>query len=79
MALSPNEVLDREPTLLKDFPNRYTFAKHLTEKALTKLRGNLPFAITRPSFIVCSVRDPAPGWTDTIAAAGVVVFTLGNG
>ena len=79
MALSPNDLLDREIDILGTFPNRYTFAKHLTEKALTKLHGNLPFAITRPSLIISCIRDPAPGWTDTLAAAGIVAFTLGNG
>jgi len=44
-----------------------------------KIRGDLPFAITRPSVVMSSVRDPCPGWIDTIAAAGVVVVTLGNG
>jgi len=44
-----------------------------------KRRGNIPFAITRPAIIISCIRDPAPGWNDTIAAAAVVIFTIGNG
>lgn len=79
MSWSPSEAAEKEKALLGTFPNTYTFTKHLVEKSLMKLRGNLPFAITRPSIVISSVRDPTPGWIDTFAAAGIVALTLGNG
>lgn len=43
----------------------------MAERTLKKLKpAHIPMLILRPSVIVASLRDPYPGWTDTLSAAG---------
>ena len=42
----------------------------MAEKSLIKNKGNINVVIWRPSIIACSNRQPTPGWTDSLAAAG---------
>lgn len=59
------------PQILGDYPNTYTFTKSMAEKTLKKIiPNNLPVVLLRPSIVVASIRDPYPGWTDTLSAAG---------
>mmetsp|Transcript_11189 Transcript_11189/g.7771 ORF Transcript_11189/g.7771 Transcript_11189/m.7771 type:complete len:80 (+) Transcript_11189:626-865(+) len=79
MNLSPDDALAYENTVKETFPSTYMFSKHLAEKALMKLRGDLPFCMTRPSNVINSYKDPIPGWMDSYSSAGIVVVTLANG
>ncbi len=42
----------------------------MAEKQLLKNKGDLNVCILRPSIIASSFRQPTPGWTDSLAAAG---------
>jgi hypothetical protein len=42
----------------------------MAEKQLIKNKGDLNVCILRPSIIASSYRQPTPGWTDSLAAAG---------
>ena len=70
MAMNPQEVEQQEKKLIGDFPNTYTFTKNLAEKSLFKKKGNLQCVLFRPSIIASSAREPFPGWTDSLSAAG---------
>ncbi len=35
--------------------------------------------IIRPSIIICSVKEPEPGWIDSLAAAGALLYGSGIG
>lgn len=78
--LSEPQVLEREePKILKkfNFPNTYTLTKNMAEQALQKNRGpNLRLSITRPAVVCSCIKYPFPGWTDSIAAGGAVVFSI---
>lgn len=65
--------------MIGDFPNTYTFSKNLAEKNLLKNHGNVRTVIVRPSVIACSDKEPFPGWTDSIAAAGGLTYLAGIG
>lgn len=39
----------------------------------------MPVVIVRPSIVVSSYREPAPGWIDSLAAAGAFVHAVGAG
>lgn len=77
------QTLDREePLILKrtGFPNTYTMTKNLAEQALKKnRRPDMPLIVSRPAIITTTVKYPFPGWTDSLAAAGGVVQTIGLG
>jgi len=57
--------------ILGPWPNTYTFTKSMAERTLRKRRPqNMPVVLLRPSIISGSIREPYPGWTDTLSAAG---------
>ncbi len=79
MKLDPEFVIENEKMLLGQYPNTYTFTKSMAERAIMKKRGSLPVSIVRPSIIISSYEEPVQGWTDTLAAGGVLVLALVNG
>ena len=79
MAMPTQQVADNQHKLIGNYPNTYTYAKSLTEKALAKRRGNLNLVISRPTIVAGALKDPFPGWTDTIAAAGGLTLMVGIG
>ena len=73
-------LLDRAAEkLMKPFPNTYTLTKHTAELKVVELNKTLelPLCIVRPSIIGASLREPVPGWIDTLSAAAAV-FTAGG-
>ena len=46
---------------------------------LIKHKGDLPITFVRPSIIGSSWRDPFPGWSDSVAAAGAFYLAIGLG
>lgn len=62
------------------YPNTYTFTKSLAEHLLLEMRGDrLPIAIIRPSIIGAALREPMPGWIDTLSASASMIFMVGMG
>lgn len=51
----------------------------MTEKAIVRKQGNLKVVICRPSIIASSIREPYPGWTDSMSAAGGITILGGLG
>ena len=51
----------------------------MAEKQLIKNKGDLNVCILRPSIIASSYRQPTPGWTDSLAAAGGLTMLAGLG
>ena len=71
-----------EPHILKKFgfPNTYTLTKNLAEQALLKnKRPDLRISISRPAGISACQKFPFPGWTDSIAAGGALIYCMGMG
>jgi len=76
----PVEQLEaRTPSLIGDFPNTYTFSKALGERILEKHRGDVPVTIVRPAIIGCALKDPFPGWIDSVSAAAALYLFGGIG
>ena len=59
---------------LGTFPNTYTLTKHISERKVLQLQAllELPLAVVRPAIIGASLREPVPGWIDTLSAAAAV-------
>jgi hypothetical protein len=73
MKLSVEEQERDLKKILGLWPNTYTFTKSMAERTLKKRRPlNLPVAIVRPAIISGAIREPIPGWTDTLSAAGAL-------
>lgn len=62
------------------FPNTYSLTKNLSEKYLERnRRPDLRVSISRPAIVTASEKYPFPGWTDSVAASGAIVYVLGRG
>ena len=66
-------------TYIGQYPNTYTYTKQLAEKSLFKKRGNVNVVLFRPSIIAGAYKDPFPGWTDSLSAAGGLSLLVGLG
>ena len=52
----------------------------MAERTLKKRRpAHLPVVLLRPSIIIGSLKEPFPGWIDTLSAAGGLSFAAGIG
>jgi nucleoside-diphosphate-sugar epimerase len=78
LKLDPEYVIANEKMLIGQYPNTYTFTKSMAERAIKAHRGNLPVSIVRPSVIISAHKEPVAGWTDTLAAGGVLVLVINN-
>jgi alcohol-forming fatty acyl-CoA reductase len=77
--MDPQYIIDNENALIGDYPNTYTWSKSMAERALLKKHGNLRVAIVRPSIVISSYQEPTPGWIDSLAAAGGIIFGATSG
>ncbi|KAM3137875.1 hypothetical protein pb186bvf_009956 [Paramecium bursaria] len=65
---------------LAKFPNTYTYTKNLAEQMLSQQRPpNMQITIIRPTIVGCSMRDPNPGWIDSLVGGAAVLFFAGIG
>jgi hypothetical protein len=71
--------MDHEKELIGSYPNTYTYTKSMAERSMKVRLGNLKCAIVRPSIIICANSEPVPGWIDSLAAAGGMVFSFTSG
>ena len=79
MEMDPLYIKENTKKIIGDWPNSYTFSKHLAEKYLYKHRGNINILIARPAVVIAAIDDPFKGWTDTASAGGNIIMTAGLG
>ena len=77
--MSPQNAEENIDQLLGEFHNTYMLTKHMAELHIEKYRGNVSVAINRPSMVCPSYKEPFPGWVDSVAAAGTVIFPTAMG
>lgn len=65
------------PELLGQHPNCYTFSKRLAETLVDEEKGRMPVVIVRPSIVTPSLKEPVPGWVDSLN--GPIGLTVGAG
>ncbi|XP_024944509.1 fatty acyl-CoA reductase 1 isoform X2 [Cephus cinctus] len=82
-VLSTVEHLDDDmlelmtPKLLGDQPNTYAFSKALSEDLVA--RSGLPIGVARPSIVVASWKEPAPGWVENMNGPTGLMIGAGKG
>jgi hypothetical protein len=79
MKMGPHVVDEREKQIIGSYPNTYTFTKAMAERSLKKNRGNMRIAVVRPSVIISCYDEPFVGWTDTVAGAGGLMYSIHAG
>ncbi|XP_064480324.1 putative fatty acyl-CoA reductase CG5065 isoform X1 [Ornithodoros turicata] len=75
-----NETLEAcQPKLLGQMPNTYTFTKGLAETLVQRESRGYPVAIVRPSIVVCSWKEPFPGWVDNFNGPTGLIVAVATG
>ncbi|XP_053971914.1 putative fatty acyl-CoA reductase CG5065 [Hylaeus volcanicus] len=70
-------LLAMTPKMLRGQPNTYAFSKALSEDLVQ--RCGLPAAITRPSIVGASWKEPAPGWIENMNGPTGLMIGAGKG
>ncbi|KAM3955063.1 fatty acyl-CoA reductase wat-like [Aphomia sociella] len=65
--------------LTKQWPNTYTYTKKVTEELIRLYGEDLPICIVRPTIVIGSYCEPAPGWLDKSNVFGASGVLLGIG
>ncbi|XP_008195701.1 fatty acyl-CoA reductase wat-like [Tribolium castaneum] len=55
-----------EQSILKKWPNVYTFTKSVAEDLIKREGKGLPLAIIRPAIVISSIEEPVAGWVDNL-------------
>jgi glycerol-3-phosphate O-acyltransferase/nucleoside-diphosphate-sugar epimerase len=81
MAKHKSQIDSFSDKLLRKFnyPNTYTFTKAISEHILALRRGNMPIFFVRPTIVGATLKEPFPGWVDSVAAVGAVILYVGVG
>ncbi|XP_060532881.1 putative fatty acyl-CoA reductase CG5065 [Cylas formicarius] len=75
-----NELLKMlTPKLIRNYPNTYAFTKCLTEQLVSEYSIKLPIAVTRPSIVIASWKEPFPGWVDNLNGPTGILIGAGKG
>ncbi|XP_055612311.1 fatty acyl-CoA reductase wat-like [Uranotaenia lowii] len=77
--LTPSEIKQITPHILRGLPNTYTFSKKCAELMVQEEFGDLPFGIFRPPIISSSYQDPVVGWTNNLNGFGAFVSGIYTG
>ncbi|XP_017856195.1 PREDICTED: putative fatty acyl-CoA reductase CG5065 [Drosophila arizonae] len=67
------------PTLIKGYPNTYTYTKVLAENVVQQDAKKLPVTIFRPGIVITSYREPVTGWIDNMYGPCGVIVGIGSG
>ena len=69
----------RNHALMRGWHDIYTYTKALGEEVVSRMRGDLPVAIIRPSIIESSLEEPSPGWLAGLRMADPIIIGFGKG
>ncbi|XP_045770546.1 fatty acyl-CoA reductase 1-like [Maniola jurtina] len=67
------------PKFLGEMANTYVLCKQLAEHVVYEQRGKLPVVIIRPSIVLASVKEPAPGWIENFNGPVGLIVASGKG
>ncbi|XP_046611797.1 fatty acyl-CoA reductase wat-like isoform X1 [Neodiprion virginianus] len=77
--MSEGDMESFTKSVLKGWPNTYTFTKAIGEGVVAEFAGELPFAVFRPSIVINSYEEPMPGWISGIAGFPAITCASGLG
>ncbi|XP_012144427.1 putative fatty acyl-CoA reductase CG5065 isoform X2 [Megachile rotundata] len=75
--MSEEALEEMKPKILQGLPNTYTLSKALSEDLVR--RSGLPAGIARPSIVIASWKEPAPGWVDNVNGPTGLMVGAGKG
>ncbi|XP_022827109.1 fatty acyl-CoA reductase wat-like [Spodoptera litura] len=80
-TMEEERINDIATSMIKSWPNTYTFTKAVAESLVKDMGKDLPICVVRPAIVVATMREPTPGWLDMscIYGASGFLFALGLG
>ncbi|KAJ1521680.1 hypothetical protein ONE63_003323 [Megalurothrips usitatus] len=76
---SSAEIQAMAPSLMGSHPNTYTFTKQLAEALVDEYNTKMPLSIARPSIVTAALREPVPGWVDSLNGPTGILIASGKG
>ncbi|KAK4764251.1 hypothetical protein SAY87_013689 [Trapa incisa] len=61
------------------WPNTYVFTKAMGEMLVGQLKGDLSVAISRPTVVISTYKEPFPGWIEGVRTIDSVLVGYGKG
>ncbi|CAH1170050.1 unnamed protein product [Phaedon cochleariae] len=77
--LNPEALDLATPAIIAPHPNTYTYTKRLAENLVADEKDNIPVCIIRPSIVIPSVKEPVPGWVDSLNGPIGLIAGAGKG
>ncbi|XP_044270843.1 putative fatty acyl-CoA reductase CG5065 [Tribolium madens] len=75
-----NDALDPvTKSIIAPHPNTYTYSKRLAEKLVADELENMRVCIVRPSVVTPAVKEPLPGWVDSLNGPMGLLVGAGKG
>ncbi|XP_061722420.1 putative fatty acyl-CoA reductase CG5065 [Cydia pomonella] len=68
-----------QPKLIHPQPNTYAYTKSLSESLVAQYEGKFPIVIARPSIVAAALKEPLPGWVDSLSGATGLLVGAGKG
>ncbi|XP_063912771.1 fatty acyl-CoA reductase wat-like isoform X2 [Zophobas morio] len=65
--------------VLEKWSNTYEFSKAMAELLIDDTAKDLPVGIFRPSIVLCTHKDPLPGWTDSFGGPTLFIINMALG
>ncbi|XP_030764919.1 fatty acyl-CoA reductase 1-like isoform X3 [Sitophilus oryzae] len=66
--------------IVGNYPNTYTYTKHLAEHCINDLLGaKVPTVIVKPTIVCSTISEPMPGWTDNFNGPIGMSFGFSSG
>lgn len=77
-GLTNDELDEFEKTLMKDWPNTYTFTKNVTEYYCDTFKDQMSIGIFRPGTVTSTISEPFPTWVKSKAGILGAIILLGT-
>ncbi|XP_017780663.1 PREDICTED: putative fatty acyl-CoA reductase CG8306 isoform X2 [Nicrophorus vespilloides] len=77
-GLTNDELDEFENTLMKDWPNTYTFTKNVTEYYCDTFKDQMSIGIFRPGTVTSAISEPFPTWVKSKAGILGAIILLGT-
>ncbi|KAJ1521364.1 hypothetical protein ONE63_003040 [Megalurothrips usitatus] len=78
-TLNDDAIEKLAPSLYGPHPNSYTYSKAVAEALVAEYADKLPIVIARPSIVAPTLKDPIPGWVDSLNGPIGILVASGKG
>uniref|UniRef100_A0A0A1XFL8 Fatty acyl-CoA reductase n=2 Tax=Zeugodacus cucurbitae TaxID=28588 RepID=A0A0A1XFL8_ZEUCU len=78
-CLDEHTLNELTATIIKGYPNTYTYTKVLAEDIVQNYAEKLPVTIFRPGIVITTYKEPISGWIDNMYGPCGIIVGIGSG